>query len=53
MDEQKLTPAEKHYQALRKAQKKYYEKKQNERAEAEGRERRPRGRPRGVVQEGV
>ena len=39
--EKQLTAAEKHYLAMKKAQKKYYEKKK---AEFVG-ERRPRGRP--------
>lgn len=41
MEEKQLTSAEKHYLAMKKAQKKYYEKKAGP---AEN--RRPRGRPR-------
>lgn len=40
MEEKQLTSAEKHYLAMKKAQKKYYEKKAGP-AES----RRPRGRP--------
>lgn len=41
MEEQILTPAEKHYISMKKAQKKYYEKKAGP-----VENRRPRGRPR-------
>jgi len=39
-----MTPAERHYQNMKKAQKKYYNKKMNEKGP-----RRPVGRPRKVV----
>jgi hypothetical protein len=39
-EERKLTPAEKHYLSMKKAQKKYYEKKAGPQEE-----RRSRGRP--------
>jgi hypothetical protein len=42
-----LTPAEKHYLSMKKAQKKYYEKKAGP-----PESRRPRGRPKKVVAEG-
>lgn len=47
------TPAEKHYEAMQRAQKNYYERKQIRKAQEEGRERRKPGRPRKVVAEGV
>ena len=40
METKELSPAEKHYLAMKKAQKKYYEKKMNEKGP-----RRGRGRP--------
>jgi hypothetical protein len=47
MEAPELTPAERHYQALRKAQKAYYDRKHPK----EG--RRPVGRPRKVVPENM
>jgi hypothetical protein len=47
MDEQKVVAAVKHYEAMRRAQKKYYEKKMD----AKGPRRAP-GRPRKEVAEG-
>lgn len=41
MEDKELTPAEKHYLAMKKAQKKYYEKKMDEKGP-----RRGKGRPR-------
>jgi len=43
----KVEAALKHYEAMRRAQKKYYEKKAGPKEE-----RRPRGRPKKVVAEG-
>jgi hypothetical protein len=47
MEDPKLIAAMRHYEAMRRAQKKYYEKKAGPKEE-----RRPRGRPRKVVAEG-
>lgn len=43
METVELTPAEKHYQAMKKAQKKYYEKKMDAKGPRKG-----RGRPKKV-----
>jgi len=48
MDVKVLTAAEKHYLAMKEAQKRYYEKKAGPKED-----RRPRGRPRKAVEGGA